>query len=109
MKLARRMSRVRPSAIRELLILGDDPDVISFGGAYPDQTLFPIDDLHTVYSRLLAPEHAAALQYTTTNGLPNLRARVADRLVNDGIACTADDVLIIQGAQQGLDLAAKLM
>lgn len=103
------MSGVRPSAIRELLRLGADPDVISFGGAYPDQTLFPIDDLHTVYDRLLAPEHAAALQYTTTNGLPNLRARVAERLTNDGIACTADDVLIIQGAQQGLDLAAKLM
>ena len=83
------MTRVRPSAIRELLWLGADPEVISFGGAYPDQTLFPIDDLHTVYDRLLAPEHADALQYTTTNGLPNLRARVAERLVNDGIVCSA--------------------
>ena len=41
--------------------------------------------------------------------MPRLRAQVADRLTRDGIACTADDVLIIQGGQQGLDLAAKLV
>jgi len=109
MKYARRMTRVRPSAIRELLRLGADPEVISFGGAYPDQTLFPIDELRAVYTQLLSPENAGALQYTTTDGLPHLRARVAERLVNDGIACTADDVLIVQGAQQGLDLVAKLV
>ena len=42
-------------------------------------------------------------------GCRRLRAQVADRLTRDGIACTADDVLIIQGGQQGLDLAAKLV
>ena len=41
--------------------------------------------------------------------MPKLRAQVADRLTRDGCSCTADDVLIIQGGQQGLDLAAKLM
>ena len=108
-RFARRMSRVQPSAIRELLRLGTDPEVISFGGGYPDPALFPVAELHEVYARLLVAEHAVALQYTASNGLPQLRAQVADRLTRDGIACTADDVLIIQGGQQGLDLAAKLM
>lgn len=106
---ARRMSRVQPSAIRELLRLGADPDVISFGGGYPDPTLFPVAELQEVYARLLVPEHAAALQYTASNGLPRLRTQVADRLSRDGMPCTADDVLIIQGGQQGLDLSAKLV
>ena len=106
---ARRMSRVQPSAIRELLRLGADPQVISFGGGYPDPALFPIAELREVYARLLTPERAIALQYTASNGLPQLRAQVAERLTRDGIACTADDVLIIQGGQQGLDLAAKLV
>ena len=35
-RYARRMSRVHPSAIRELLRLGGDPDIISFAGGYPD-------------------------------------------------------------------------
>ncbi len=106
---AERMRRVQPSAIRELLRLGADPDIISFGGGYPDASLFPIAGLQEVYARLLTPEHRGALQYTTTDGLPELRAQVAERLGRDDIDCTADDVLIIQGAQQGLDLAAKLV
>ena len=108
-RYARRMGRVQPSAIRDLLRLGTDPDVISFGGGYPDPTLFPLAELRDVYSRLLVAEHAAALQYTASNGLPSLRAQVADRLAEDGMACTPEDVLIIQGGQQGLDLAAKLV
>jgi 2-aminoadipate transaminase len=106
---ARRMGRVQPSAIRELLRLGADPDIISFGGGYPDPALFPVEELGEVYGRLLVPEHADALQYTASNGLPQLRSQVANRLARDGIPCTAEDVLIIQGGQQGLDLAAKLV
>jgi 2-aminoadipate transaminase len=55
------------------------------------------------------PERADTLQYSSSNGLPQLRATVANRLTADGMPCTADDVLIIQGGQQGLDLAAKLV
>jgi 2-aminoadipate transaminase len=103
------MSGVRPSAIRELLRLGADPGVTSFGGGYPDASLFPVEELAAVYAHLLVREHAEALQYTTSNGLPVLRQQVAERLTRDGAPRTADDVLIIQGGQQGLDLAAKLV
>ena len=106
---ARRIAHVRPSAIRELLRLGADPEVISFGGGYPDPALFPIEELQAIYADLLVSERSSSLQYTASNGLPELRAQVAERLGRDGIACTADDVLIIQGGQQGLDLAAKLV
>jgi 2-aminoadipate transaminase len=104
-----RMDGVRPSAIRDLLKLGDDPGLISFGGGYPDPSLFPIKELKDIYSSLLIPERSDVLQYTASNGLPGLRAEVAKRLTRDGMPCTEDDVLIIQGAQQGLDMAAKLV
>jgi 2-aminoadipate transaminase len=106
---ARRMSLVRPSAIRDLLRYGADPSITSFAGGYPDPTLFPIEDLHAVFDGLLVEENARALQYTTSNGLPELRAQIATRLTAAGTDCTADDVLVIQGGQQGLDLAAKLV
>ncbi|HEY5847445.1 MAG TPA: PLP-dependent aminotransferase family protein [Microlunatus sp.] len=106
---ATRMSRVRPSAIRELLRLGADPDITSFGGGYPDPHLFPMDDLRQVFTRLLTRENAQALQYTASNGLPVLRDQIARRLTADGTPCSADNVLIIQGGQQGLDLCAKLV
>jgi 2-aminoadipate transaminase len=95
------MQRVQPSAIRELLRLGADPSVISFGGGYPDPALFPVAELGQVFAGLLVPERAEFLQYTASVGLSLLREQVAERLSRDGIACTAEDVLIIQGGQQG--------
>ena len=105
---ARRAERVQPSAIREFLALAGDPRITSFAGGYPDPTLFPMDELHGIYADLLSAGNASALQYTASDGLPELRALVAARLTADGMPCTADDVLITQGGQQGLDLTAKL-
>ncbi|MER7247892.1 PLP-dependent aminotransferase family protein [Kribbella sp. NPDC000426] len=106
---ARRIAGVRPSAIRELLRLGDDPELISFGGGYPDPALFPMGELAEIYQKLLTPANARTLQYTESRGLVELRELIADRLTRNGTACGADDVLVIQGGQQGLDLTAKLV
>ncbi len=108
-RLARRMAGVRPSAIRDLLRLGADPELISFGGGYPDPDLFPMAELRQVFDGLLSGGNAGVLQYTVSDGLPRLREQVAARMARDGTACAAEDVLILQGAQQGLDLAAKLV
>lgn len=105
---AHRAERIQPSAIREFLSLATDPRITSFAGGYPDPTLFPMDELHEIYAALLTPANASALQYTASDGLPELRELVAARLTSDGMPCTADDVLITQGGQQGLDLTAKL-
>lgn len=109
MTYARRMGRVRPSAIRELLKHGADPALISFGGGYPDQRLFPLDELRTVLDGLLHPARAASLQYTTSDGLPQLREQIAARMTADGTPTGTDDVLVLNGGQQGLDLVAKLL
>ena len=107
-RFARRAERVQPSAIREFLALAGQPGITSFAGGYPDPTLFPIDELHKIYDDLLTPANASALQYTASDGTPELRALVAGRLTADGMPCAPDDVLITQGGQQGLDLVAKL-
>ncbi len=106
---ARRMQEVSPSAIRDLLVHGADPDVISFGGGYPDPALFPRNELRAVFDGLLSDGDGGVLQYTVSDGLPRLRAQVAARMAADGTDCRAGDVLILHGAQQGLDLAAKLV
>ena len=103
------MERVKPSAIRELLQLGADPDLISFGGGYPDAGLFPIDLLAEVFSRAIVEHGRDSLQYTVSNGPEHLRRQIAGRMANEGVSCTADEVLILHGGQQGLDLVAKLL
>lgn len=107
-RFAARMELVRPSAIRDLLRFGADPDLISFGGGYPDPDLFPMAQMRAVFDDLLAGS-SSVLQYTVSDGLPRLREQVAERMTGDGVVCSASNVLILQGAQQGLDLAAKLV
>ena len=108
-RLANRMSEVKPSAIRELLRLGADPSIMSFGGGYPDASLFPLEQLEAVFRASIAGNGAEALQYTVSNGIPKLREQIATRMTKGGIDCGADNVLILQGGQQGLDLVAKML
>ena len=108
-RFAHRMDAVQPSAIRDLLALGADPGIISFGGGYPDATLFPRAQLEGIYRDLLRDPSGDPLQYAPSNGLPRLRAQIAALMTQDGTPCTPDDVLILQGSQQGLDFAARML
>jgi 2-aminoadipate transaminase len=109
LRFASRVQKVQSSAIRDLLRHGSDPSIVSFGGGFPDPTLFPAAKLQAIYDQLLSSHASQALQYTVSDGIPVLRAQIAQRMVEDGTPCHADDVLVLQGAQQGLDLAAKMM
>jgi 2-aminoadipate transaminase len=108
-RFAARMARVEPNAIGELLALGADPSIISFGGGYPDPTLFPAEELEAVFSEIIRAPGGLAMQYAPSDGLPRLREQVAELMTADGTPCGAEDVLILQGSQQGLDFAAKMM
>lgn len=108
-RFADRMTTVRPSAIRELLALGADPSIISFGGGYPDATLFPAEALEAVFREVIRAPGGAAMQYAPSNGLPRLRAQIAALMTADGTLCRAEDVLVLQGSQQGLDFAARML
>jgi 2-aminoadipate transaminase len=106
---AERMEVVKPSAIRELLALANQPDVISFGGGFPDPTLFPTEKLINVFTDVMRNNGGTALQYTASDGLPSLREKICTRMKKTGgIDCTLENVFIIQGGQQGMDLVSKL-
>ena len=108
-RYAQRMAGVQPSAVGELLALGADPSIISFGGGYPDATLFPADQLDAIFHDIFRTPGGAAMQYAPSNGLPHLRHQIAGLMTADGTPCTGDDVLILQGSQQGLDFAARML
>jgi len=107
--LSRRMERVVPNAVGELLRAGADPSIISFAGGYPDGTLFPSEKLGAIYAEIVKDMGASSLQYTVSDGMPKLREQIAARLTAQGTACDADNVLVLQGSQQGLDLMGKMM
>ena len=105
---ARRVENMGVSAIREILKVTEQPEVISFAGGLPAPELFPVEALAEAHARVFAEEGAAAMQYSTTEGWRPLREWIARRLVGRGIeAAEAGRVLITSGSQQGIDLAAK--
>lgn len=107
-KFADRMRLVKPSAIRELLKLAADPEVIAFGGGFPDPDLFPIEKMRRVFDAVLTVHGRKSLQYATTEGLPSLREKLVARMNAAGVACSLDELILIQGAQQSMDLVAKM-
>ncbi len=105
---ARRMETVKPNAIGELLKQGADPSLVSFAGGYPDADSFPLAALDQIFHDVITMHGKASLQYTVSDGPRAFRAQIASRMQARGIICTADHVLVLQGSQQGLDLAAKI-
>ena len=105
---ARRMGNVKRSFIREILKVTEDPSIISFAGGLPNPAYFPSAEIADAASRVLGAEGPAALQYATTEGFPPLRQWIADRYARRGLRVKPDEVLVLNGSQQGLDLAAKI-
>ncbi|KZE31816.1 GntR family transcriptional regulator [Crenobacter luteus] len=95
-----RIQRLSGSLIREILAAAQRPGVISFAGGLPAADRLPELDWHA------APR--ALAQYGTSEGEPGLRAKLAAQVSALGLPCAAEQVLVLTGSQQTLDLAAKL-
>jgi 2-aminoadipate transaminase len=106
-KFAKRMERVTPSAIMELLKAAGTGEYISFASGLPDPQLFPAELLREVTERVLTSDAAGALQYGPAEGYPPLRAWVAERLRGRGFAAKPENILLTSGSQQALDLVAR--
>jgi 2-aminoadipate transaminase len=100
-------SRMKASAIREILKLVQNPEVISLAGGMPDPATFPVEEIKEISQNIFATKSAQALQYSTTEGLPELRQCILDFLAKDGNNGELKNIIISSGSQQGLDLVGK--
>src|SRR5258706_11710636 len=100
---------MRFSAIRRMSALIEKPGIISFAPGQPRPATFPVDRFRTILEDVLAREGAASFQYILTRGLAPLLVAVRDYAAAKGMVATADEVLITEGSQQGLDLVARVL
>lgn len=75
-----RMKTMRPSEIRELLKLTQNPEIISFAGGLPNPKAFPVDELVEITREVLEKHGKVALQYGPTEGIRSFREVLASRL-----------------------------
>jgi 2-aminoadipate transaminase len=108
-RYAHRIQAIRSSAIRELLKLAQNPDIISFAGGMPAPELFPVEEFKAASQRVLSEHGQVALQYSTTEGYPPLRELISGFMAREGVTVKPENILITASSQQGLDLVAKLL
>lgn len=108
MRFSKRIIHMDTSAVRDVLALTAKPDIISFAGGLPAPESFPLEELCSATDKVYRTKGRTALQYGPSEGIRSLREKLARRHCDQGIACGADDVLIVSGSQQGLNLAGKV-
>ena len=105
-----RMSTLRGSAIREIFKYAADPSVISLAGGNPAPELFPHEALSDIAAEVLRDNPVTALQYGITEGYTPLREAVRARLYEkEHIGTENDDLIVVSGGQQGIELATKCL
>jgi 2-aminoadipate transaminase len=107
---AQRMSTIPKSFIREILKVTENPEVISFAGGLPNPRFFPVREIAKAASDVLAGADVSALQYSATEGYQPLREYIAQRYQDKKkLDISAEQILITNGSQQGLDLIGKVL
>jgi 2-aminoadipate transaminase len=93
------------AAILSLLGL---PNLISFGGGFPDPLTFPRERASALLQEFAASGESTAFQYAPTRGLAGPLDALAGRLdVLQGRRPAADELLITSGAIEALELVSK--
>ncbi|SFD11385.1 PLP-dependent aminotransferase family protein [Clostridium uliginosum] len=89
----------------KVLSIDELPSIVDFTGETNTEVLFPIDDLKTTIDKVLDRDGANALISNSTYGYKNLISTINkvfwDNKLNE------EDMIIVSGAQQGIDIVSK--
>ena len=106
--LSANAKNMKPSAIRELLKLTQQPEIISFAGGLPSPDTFPVEDLRTAANVVFDTQAKKALQYGSTDGDAVLLEELIKFEAKQGLKLEKKNIMIVSASQQALDIAPKL-
>lgn len=108
-KFSERMGGMSGSATREILKLVSRPEIISFAGGLPATQCLPQREVLEIANEILSGEYVVpALQYGSTEGFKHLREEIIEYVKGVGIQpLELDQVQVVSGGQQGIDLMCK--
>lgn len=107
-RFAARTKRMQSSVIRELLKLTVQPEIISFAGGLPAPEFFPVREFQEACRYVLDVSGPAALQYSPSEGYVPLKEFLGEAMSKYGIQVEIENIILVHGSQQGLDLIGKL-
>lgn len=106
-RFSKRALGMRGSEIRRLFAVSMRPNMISLAGGLPSPEAFPAERAAEIAERALREESSRAMQYGAARGDSQLIEVVVERMRARGMQVSPEEILITNGAQQGLDLAGK--
>ena len=105
-----RISTLKPSAIREIFKYAADPSVVSLSAGNPAPDAFATKQIGEICADIFATHPIDALQYSVTEGYPKLREFIRGYMKSrHNIGRDFDDVLVTSGAQQIMEMCAKVL
>jgi 2-aminoadipate transaminase len=108
-QFSERAQQLQSSAIREILKITQRPEIISFAGGLPSPLTFPVERMREAYDKVLRENGKVALQYGPTDGYAPLREWIANSLSTEGTKILPEQILMVSGSQQALDLLGKVL
>lgn len=105
---AERTKNFESSAVRDILSVIQQGNVISFAGGLPCEELFPLTAVQSAYEKVLASGNAS-MQYGLTEGFMPLRESLVEVMKEKGIETTAENILLTTGSQQAIYLFSRIM
>jgi 2-aminoadipate transaminase len=108
-QFSERAQQLQSSAIREILKITQRPEIISFAGGLPSPATFPVERMRAAYDKVLREAGKQALQYGPTDGYAPLREWIANSLSTADCKILPEQILMVSGSQQALDLLGKVL
>lgn len=84
-------------------------EYINFASSNPSPELFPVEEFKDIFTEVLDRDGGLAFTYQESMGYRPLRESIANLLSKDGIRVDPRNILVISGAQQGLDIISKVL
>ena len=108
--LSAKFANLKPSAVREILKVTNEPGMIAFAGGSPDTAAFPCEEVKKLSAEILNEDPVCALVYGVSEGYEPLRKTVKEWLKRRGNIGTDDDVVIITaGGTQVMDITTCVL
>ncbi len=106
--LSRSMQGYGSDFIRDMFIAARNPDLISFAGGAPAPDVYPLEAFRAASDRAFEEWGRTMMAYDGAEGVLALRELIASqRMASMGVNCTAEDIRVISGSQQGIDFLAR--
>ena len=110
---ARRISTMSYTAdvVRNLFGAMTDPNIISFGGGAPAKEALPVDILRQLTDEVVVKDKRGveALQYGPIGGTKDMKEVIVNELLAPkGVKCTTDNVMVVAGGLEGINLICQV-